>query len=140
LHAATDADKGGNSIAVRSHPYARNLHAAWDTAVVEALENNVGAGSPDATAHKREQQYASQKDADSWKQGAAGDVAWESNQLARTEIYQALRIPLESCYPEVNSCVDVPGGPVELDDAYMNKGPRLRANNSPKRDSDWPVC
>jgi hypothetical protein len=29
LHAATDADRGGNCIAVESHPYARNLHAAF---------------------------------------------------------------------------------------------------------------
>ncbi len=34
LHAATDADKGGNCIAMESHPHARNLHTAWDTAVV----------------------------------------------------------------------------------------------------------
>jgi S1/P1 Nuclease len=27
LHAATDADKGGNCIGVQSHPHARNLHA-----------------------------------------------------------------------------------------------------------------
>ena len=37
LHAATDADEGGNCIAVESHP-ARNLHAFWDTAVIYRLE------------------------------------------------------------------------------------------------------
>jgi len=41
--------------------------------------------------------------------------------LARAQIYQALRIPVEPCEPEVNSCVHAPGGPVTLDDAYMNK-------------------
>jgi len=48
-------------------------------------------------------------------------ITWELNQLARARIYQALRIPVEPCEPEVNSCVHVPGGPVALDDACMNK-------------------
>ena len=120
LHTATDADKGGNCIAVESHPYARNLHAAWDTAVVYRLEDSVDSGNPDATAHKLAQLYASQKDADSWKPGDTDDIAWESNQLARAQIYQALRIPVEPCEPGVNSCVHAPGGPVKLDDAYMS--------------------
>ena len=37
LHTANDSDRGGNCIAVKSHPYARNLHAARDTAVVYVL-------------------------------------------------------------------------------------------------------
>jgi hypothetical protein len=99
LHAATDADKGGNCIAVESHPHARNLHAAWDTAIVYRLEDTVDSGSPEATAHKLEQLYVSQKDADAWKPGGTNDIAWESNQLARTQIYQALRIPVEPASP-----------------------------------------
>ena len=65
--------------------------------------------------------YAGQKDADSWKPGSTSDIAWESNQLAREQIYQALRMPVEPCEPGVNSCAHAPGGPVELDDAYMNR-------------------
>ena len=121
LHAATDADRGGNCIAVESHPYARNLHAAWDTAVVYRLEDSVDSGNPGATAHKLEQMYASQKDADSWKPGGTDDIAWESNQLARSEVYKALGIPVEPCQPEVDSCVNAPQGPVDLDSAYMDK-------------------
>jgi hypothetical protein len=121
LHAATDADKGGNCIAVESHPYARNLHAAWDTTVVYALEDSVDSGNPDATAQKLEQLNAGQKDADSWKPGAAGDIAWESNQVARTRIYQALGIPIEPCEPDVHSCAHAPAGTIDLDSAYMNK-------------------
>ncbi len=68
LHAATDADKGGNCIAVESHPRMRNLHAAWDTVVVYRLEDNVDSGGPDPTAHKLEQLYVRQKDADCEKQ------------------------------------------------------------------------
>ncbi len=121
LHAATDADRGGNCIAVESHPRARNLHAAWDTAVVYQLEDSVDSGSPGATAHKLEQMYASQKDADSWKPGATDDIAWESNQLARSEVYKALGIPVEPCQPEVDSCAHAPQGPVALDSTYMSK-------------------
>ena len=101
--------------------HARNLHAAWDTAVVYRLEDNVDSGSPDATAHKLEQLYASQKDADSWGPSGTDDIAWESNQLARAQIYQALGIPVEPCEPGVNRCAHTPGAPVELDDAYMSK-------------------
>jgi hypothetical protein len=121
LHAATDADKGGNCIAVESHPSARNLHAFWDTAVVYALEDSVDSGNSDATAHKLEQMYASQKDADWWKPGETSDIAWESNQVARTQIYQALGIPIEPCEPNVHSCAHAPAGPVNLDTTYINK-------------------
>ena len=122
LHAATDADRGGNCIAVESHPYARNLHAAWDTAVVYALADSVDSGTPDATAHKLEQLYASRKDSDSWKPaGGTADIAWESHQVARIQIYQALRIPVTLCKPDNNSCANAPGGPLDLDADYMNK-------------------
>jgi len=69
----------------------RKLHAAWDTAVVYALEDSADSGNSDATAHKLEQLYAGQKDADSWKPGGTGAIAGESNQLARVPIYQALK-------------------------------------------------
>ena len=121
LHAATDADRGGNCIAVESHPHARNLHAAWDTAVVYRLEDSVDSGSPTTTAHKLEQIYAAQKGADSWKPGEAEDIAWESNQLARSEIYKALNIPIEPCQPDVDSCTNAPRGSLDLDNAYMSK-------------------
>jgi hypothetical protein len=78
-------------------------------------------GNPDATAHKLEQLYANQKDARLLETRGTSDIAWESTQLARRQIYQALGIPVEPCEPEVNSCVHAPGGPVELDGAYMNK-------------------
>jgi hypothetical protein len=106
---------------VESRPHARNLHAAWDTAVVYELEDTVDSGNPDATAHKLEQMYASQKDADTWKPGGTDDIAWESNQLARSQVYGALGIPVEPCQPDANSCANAPQGPVDLDSAYMAK-------------------
>jgi hypothetical protein len=141
LHAATDADRGGNCIAVESHPYARNLHAAWDTAVVYALENSVDSGNPDATANKLEWLHASRKDSDSWKSaGGTADIAWESNQVARSQIYQALRIPVEICKPEDNSYMNAPGGPLgSRRQLHEQGGHDCRGATQPKPDSGWPV-
>jgi S1/P1 Nuclease len=140
LHTASDADRGGNCIAVESRPRARNLHAAWDTAVVYRLEDTVDSGSSDATAHKLEQMYASQKDADSWKPGGTDDIAWESNQIARSEVYKALGIPIEPCQPDANSCAYAPEGPFDLDSTYMNKAAKIAGSNLPKPDSAWAAC
>jgi hypothetical protein len=38
LHSANDADRGGNCVRVDSQSGARNLHDAWDTAIVRRLE------------------------------------------------------------------------------------------------------
>ena len=89
--------------------------------MVYALENSVDSRTPNAAAHKLEQLYASQKNADSRKLGQTADIAWESNQVARTQIYQALGIPVEPCEPDNNSCVNAPRGPLDLDGDYMNK-------------------
>jgi hypothetical protein len=42
--------------------------------VVYRLEDSVDSGNPTATAHKLEQIYASQKDADFWKPGGTDDI------------------------------------------------------------------
>jgi hypothetical protein len=120
LHAATNADLGGNCIVVESRPPARNLHAAWDTTVVDKLEDSVDLASPATTAHKLEQMYAGQKAADSWKPGETDDIAWESNQIARSQIYEALGIPVEPCQPDLHSCTQALNGPVDLDSSYMS--------------------
>lgn len=120
LHTATDADLGGNCIQVESHPRARNLHMAWDDAIVYRLEDTLDSGNPKATAVKLEQMYASQKAADTWKPGATNDIAWESHEVAVSQIYEALKIPIEPCTPDVHSCAGAPPSPVVLDDSYMN--------------------
>jgi hypothetical protein len=121
LHAATDADRGGNCIAVESNPPARNLHIAWDIAVVDQLEQTLDSGSPDVTAHKLEAMYANRKAAYSWKPGGTDDIAWETNQVARSEVYGALGIPIEPCDPSGDSCANAPKGTIDLDNAYMAK-------------------
>ncbi|HYK65174.1 MAG TPA: S1/P1 nuclease, partial [Patescibacteria group bacterium] len=118
LHAANNADRGGNCVKVESRSRARNLHDAWDTAVVRHLEYSIDSGRVTTTAHKLEQTYAGEQPSDNWT--SADDIAWESHELARSDIYGALRIPAEPCQPSVNLCIDPMRYPVELDSSYMN--------------------
>ena len=66
LHTANDADRGGNCVTVDSRARADNLHYVWDTTVVRGLEYRIDSGRPETTAHKLEQTYAAERDADSW--------------------------------------------------------------------------
>ncbi len=117
LHSANDADRGGNCVTVDSRARADNLHYAWDTTVVRGLEYSIDSGHPETTAHKLEQTYAAEKDADSWI--APDDIAWESNQVARSDIYAALHVPIEPCQPAADLCVNPAGRAVELDSSYL---------------------
>jgi hypothetical protein len=118
LHAADDADEGGNCIKVDSRPHAENLHNAWDDAVVRGLERSIDSGRADPTARRLEEIYASEQDRDKWVPGDAEAIAWESNQIARTNIYAALRIPIEPCGSRI-LCATRPR--VELSPAYMDR-------------------
>ncbi len=118
LHAASDADRGGNCVMVDSHSREKDLHQVWDTTVVRRLEYSVDTGRPETTAHKLERTYAAERDADSWI--PADDIAWESNQVARTDIYGALHIPMEPCQPTVDICINPAGRIVELDSSYLD--------------------
>jgi hypothetical protein len=117
LHAANDADRGGNCVRVDSQSGARNLHDAWDTAIVRRLEG-IG-GSPEATAHRLEQTYAGEKALDAWIPEHTEDVAWESNQIARSDIYATLQIPVQPCEPPAAVCSNEPE--VHLTSAYMDR-------------------
>jgi len=118
LHAANDADRGGNCVIVDSHAKEKDLHAVWDTTVVRGLERSMDSGRPETTARNLEQTYAAEKETDAWI--PADDIAWESKQLARAEIYAALQIPIEPCAPATDTCSSVPGRVVELNAAYLN--------------------
>jgi nuclease S1 len=97
LHTATNADIGGNCVRVDSRPRAKDLHAAWDGTIVRRLEEN--GGTIEATARMLEQKYAGEKGQDAWIPGHTEDIAWESNQIARSDIYAALQISVEPCVP-----------------------------------------
>jgi hypothetical protein len=43
-------------------------------------------GTPEATARKLEQTYGGEKALDGWIPGHTDDIAWESNQIARSDI------------------------------------------------------
>jgi hypothetical protein len=118
LHAANDDDRGANCIAVDSNVRAKDLHAVWDTTVVRRLEDSVDSGRPGTTAHKLERTYAAESGTDSWI--PAGDIAWESNQIARSDIYAALHIPIEPCQPTADLCLNPLGHAAELDSSYLD--------------------
>jgi len=130
LHAANDEDRGGNCVPVESNTRAKDLHAVWDTNLVRRLEYSVDSGRPETKAHKLERTYADEKAADSWI--APDDIAWESNQLARSDIYAALRIPVEPCQPTANLCLNPLGRPVELDASYLDRADAIAGHQLAK--------
>jgi hypothetical protein len=85
---------------------------------VRRLERDIDSGRPEATAHRLENTYAAERETDRWI--PADDIAWESKQVARAEIYDALQIPIEPCAPATDTCSNVPGRVVELSASYMN--------------------
>jgi hypothetical protein len=116
LHAITNDDEGGNCVPVaffdvppqlrnpQTESYAPNLHAVWDTNILEK-----------ATTGKTAEQVATELDESfkkkitRWQKGSV-DVdawAWESFQLGEKDVYRELpvRIPVEAPQP-VTSCTD----------------------------------
>jgi len=118
LHAADDADGGGNAIRVESHSRADNLHKVWDDTVVSDLQYSIDSGRPEPTAHRLERTYAREQALDVWIPGHTDDIAWESNQIARADIYAALHLPVEPC--ESNSSFWQHQAPVRLSREYMD--------------------
>jgi len=100
LHAANNADNGGNCVAVTyfhhaplpnpAHPdrdeYAPNLHQVWDT---EILERDMEISNPRRYADELDEKF--QKKSAGWE--AAGVQverwAWESHERAEAEVYGA---------------------------------------------------
>jgi nuclease S1 len=118
LHAADDADDGGNCIHIDSRLRADTLHKAWDSDIVRGLESSIDSGSGETTAFRLEQTYANEKARDVWIPGHTDDIAWESNQIARADIYAPLHIPVEPCESRV-LCNNQRR--VELDSDYIDR-------------------
>ena len=116
LHAATNNDQGGNCVPVaffdalpqlrnpKTESYAPNLHAVWDTNILER-----------ATTGKNPDQVAAELDAAfsgkiaRWRKGAVSVDAWalESYQLAVKDVYGKLHVPIAAESPKpVMSCAD----------------------------------
>jgi hypothetical protein len=66
------------------------------------LEKQLGTTEPEATARKLEALYPAAGDLATWKPGESEQIAWESHQLAETNLYSALKIPERPCTP--HSC------------------------------------
>jgi hypothetical protein len=84
FHAGDNHDRGGNEVRVVLNGENKNLHAVWDTAVVEALGDDPGTVAPalegQITVEEKRQ----------WSQGSVVDWANQSFQIAKTKIYATL--------------------------------------------------
>ena len=83
------------------------------------LEYSIDSGRPETTAHRLEQAYAAERQSDSWI--PADDIAWQSKELARSDIYAALHIPVEPCDSAADVCRNPAGRPVELSASYLDR-------------------
>jgi hypothetical protein len=118
LHTTTNADRGGTCQEVNVTPVEENLHYAWDDAVVAILEQQLDTHAPEAAARKLETLYPAGGELATWRSDESEQVAWESHQLAKTEIYGALGITEKPCMP--HSCDLSTSVPVTLSPAYMD--------------------
>ncbi|HKD65710.1 MAG TPA: S1/P1 nuclease [Candidatus Binataceae bacterium] len=117
LHAAGNGDRGGTCQPVEVTPPEENLHYAWDDAVVVELEHQLGTQSPRATATALERMDPQSALAD--KPANPEQMAWESHELARSEVYDALQIPKRPCAPA--GCQSATPGKVVMSEAYMER-------------------
>jgi S1/P1 Nuclease len=105
LHTTTNADRGGTCQQVNVVPAEQNLHYAWDDAVVMVLEKQLGTAEPEATARKLEVLYPAGGDLATWKLGESEQIAWESHQLAETDVYRPLGIPEREVEPIIATTI-----------------------------------
>ena len=100
-------------------PAEKNLHYAWDDAVVTVLEKQLGTNDPEATARKLEALYPAAGDIVTWKPGESEQIAWESHQLAETDVYRDLGIREKPC--ELHSCDPNTKTTITPSSAYMGR-------------------
>jgi len=113
LHASTNNDEGGNCVPVqyfrrkpheRNHSYVPNLHALWDTTI---LEHDMEGADPAEYAEFLEDSF--RDELPGWKKAGVDieDWAWESHELAETYAYGQLtpKDPVETP-AAVHACTD----------------------------------
>jgi hypothetical protein len=116
LHAITNNDQGGNCVPVaffdalpqlrnpQTESYAPNLHAVWDTNILERATtgkavDEVAADLDDYFRSKMSGWQIGPADVDAW--------AWESYQLAEKNVYGRLPVPIPVQAPQpITSCAD----------------------------------
>ena len=95
LHAASNADLGGNCEQIRPFEQARNLHALWDGGIVAAIEPD------DRRLARNLEGYIgrlSSRERSRWSEGNAEEWTWESHEIALRDIYRRLHIPVEPAF------------------------------------------
>ncbi len=117
LHAGGNGDRGGTCQPVEVTPPEPNLHLAWDDAVVVELEQELSTQGPRATASALERLYP--KSVVASRPLRSQQMAWETHELGKSEVYGALKIPEKPCAP--SACQAAPGGPVVMNPAYMER-------------------
>jgi hypothetical protein len=119
LHTTTNADRGGTCQQVNVAPAEENLHYVWDDGVVVVLESELGTHDPVATARKLEELYPVAQNTFDWISGGSARIAWESHQVARSQVYGALGIPERPC--SLHSCDPATSAPLTLSQDYMKR-------------------
>jgi hypothetical protein len=113
LHASTNNDEGGNCVPVRyfrrkprerNHSYVPNLHAAWDTLIVE---RDMEGADPGEYAEFLEELF--KDESSGWQKAGIHleDWTWESHDLAENYAYGEL-VPKDPVEPPVTvaACTD----------------------------------
>jgi S1/P1 Nuclease len=113
LHTITNADEGGNCVPLKylrrnprqhDHSFSPNLHAIWDTAI---LEHDAEGADPAEYAETLEEIFAAQ--AEAWQKSGIhlDEWVWEGFDLAESTAYGNLA-PKVAIEPnvEVHSCTD----------------------------------
>ena len=114
LHAITNADMGGKCVGVESPEPANALHSLWGERLVSHLEHELHTLGPADTAAALERRFP---DNDT-NCPARAEIAWESHQLAESEVYKRLGIPMQPCQP--TACIK-PKETVKVSQRYLDR-------------------
>ena len=102
LHASDNHDRGGNCVLLSlGAARAVNLHAYWDTVVVEGIDRDPARLAAALRTQIRPVQAAA------WRQGDAGSWAQEAFDVSRTAVYKVGSVP--GCSSE-SAAVPLPAG------------------------------
>jgi hypothetical protein len=118
LHQCRNLPKGASS----DDSQQRSVYPAdrgRDPRFVAVLERQLGTNEPEPTARKLEAFYRQGPDSLTWNRGTSAQIAWESHELAESDVYRALGIPVRPC--EMDACRRVTRGHVTLSTAYMDR-------------------
>jgi hypothetical protein len=119
LHAATNADQGGNCVAITPVDGVTTLHVLWDVVTVDAVESKIDSGDPRHTARMLERRYHRCRNDVAWDAHTAEGIAWSSKQIARSQVYEALNLPLLPCKPKIRSCDAAHSPKLNVGDSYV---------------------